>query len=174
MAETFLWPAIFRNIKFNSNILETNVLNIAVLICGTYYVMRRSLVPVLERRQHRIITSLHEAEEKVQEATARFTESTKITAHTKILVDQLKNNSEFVAKRVKETILMQGKLEIERLTNVGKSTVKATEFLVQRQIQKQIAIVAFKKAVPLLTASMNFERQSKCIDLGIAQLESLL
>ena len=74
------------------------------------------------------------------------------------------------ARTVKETILAQGKLDIERLTNNGKSSIEKAELQIKKQIQQRIADLAIQRVSTQLQDYMTPNLQSKVLDNNIAQL----
>ena len=56
----------------NTNLLETNVLNLAVVIGVLFVFGGDVLTSILKNRQELIVKSLNDAEERFQEATAKL------------------------------------------------------------------------------------------------------
>ena len=154
----------------NSNILEANVINIVILGSGVFYLGRNFLTSALELRQQKITEAIQEAEERLQQASGRLAESEKQMAQAKIVIEQIKKEAETTARKVKETILAQGKLDIERLTNSGKSSIEKAELQIKKQIQQHITNLALKKVTAQLQDYMTPSVQSKLIDSNISQL----
>jgi F0F1-type ATP synthase membrane subunit b/b' len=88
----------------------------------------------------------------------------------KVVIEQIKKEAEVTARKVKETILAQGKLDIERLTNSGKSSIEKAELQIKKQIQQHITNLALKKVTYQLQEYMTSNVQSKLIDSNISQL----
>ena len=55
---------------FNSNFLEANVLNIALLVSGVFYLGKNFLTSALELRQQKVTEAIQEAEERTAAAEA--------------------------------------------------------------------------------------------------------
>ena len=108
--------------------------------------------------------------ERLQQATIRLVESEKQMAQAKIVIEQIKKEAENTARKVKETILAQGKLDIERLTNSGKSSIEKAEIQIKKQIQQHITNLALKRVTSQLQDVMTPTVQSKLIDSNISQL----
>jgi F0F1-type ATP synthase membrane subunit b/b' len=106
----------------------------------------------------------------LQQASGRLAESEKQMAQAKIVIEQIKKEAETTARKVKETILAQGKLDIERLTNSGKSSIEKAELQIKKQIQQHITNLALKKVTSQLQEYMTPAVQSKLIDSNISQL----
>ena len=63
------------DVSLNTDIFETNLINITILAGGLYYLLSGALSESLSERQQRILGSIQESEERLQEATTRLTES---------------------------------------------------------------------------------------------------
>jgi len=162
--------ASIKGFGFNSNILEANVINIIILASGVFYLGRSFLTSALEVRQQKITEAIQEAEERLQQASSRLAESEKQMNQAKIVIEQIKKEAEATARKVKETILAQGKLDIERLTNSGKSSIEKAEVQIKKQIQQHITNLALKRVTSQLQDFMTPTVQSKLIDANISQL----
>ena len=155
---------------FNSNFLEANVLNIALLLSGVVYLGRDFLTSALELRQQRVAEAIQEAEERLQQANTRLLDSEKQLTEAQTVIAKIKKEAETTARTVKETILAQGKLDIERLTNNGKSSIEKAELQIKKQIQQRITNLAMERVSTQLQDYMTPSLQSKVIDNNIAQL----
>lgn len=170
IAESEISSASSKGFGFNSNIFEANVINIVILASGVIYLGRNFLTSALELRQQKITEAIQEAEERLQQASLRLSESEKQMAQAKIVIEQIKKEAESTARKVKETILAQGKLDIERLTNSGKSSIEKAELQIKKQIQQHITNLALKRVTSQLKDFMTPSAQSKLIDSNISQL----
>ena len=155
---------------FNPNFLEANVINIAILLYGVVYLGRNFLTSALESRQQKVAEAIQESEERLQQATARLTEAEKQLTEAQIVINQIKKEAETTARKVKETILAQGKLDIERLTNNGKSSIEKAEVQIKKQIQEHITNLAIERVSGQLKDYLTPNLQSKLIDTNISQL----
>lgn len=66
----------------NTNILETNFINIAILVGIVVYAGKPFLTSILQTRQEKVLVSIQEAEEKLQQANTRLADSEKQLAQT--------------------------------------------------------------------------------------------
>jgi len=154
---------------FNSNFLEANVINIALLLTGVFYLGNNFLTSALELRQQKVTEAI-QAEERLQQANARLLDSEKQLTQAQSVIEKIKKEAEATARTVKETILAQGKLDIERLTNNGKSSIEKAELQIKKQIQQRITDLAMQRVSTQLQDYMTPSLQSKVIDNNIAQL----
>jgi F-type H+-transporting ATPase subunit b len=155
---------------FNPNFLEANVINIAILLSGVVYLGRNFLTSALESRQQKVAEAIQESEERLQQASARLVEAEKQLTESQIVIDQIKKEAESTARKVKETILAQGKLDIERLTNNGKSSIEKAEVQIKKQIQQHISNLALQRVSVELKSYLKPNLQAKLIDTNISQL----
>ena len=155
---------------FNSNFLEANVLNIALLVSGVFYLGKNFLTSALELRQQKVTEAIQEAEERLQQANTRLLDSEKQLTEAQTVIAKIKKEAETTARTVKETILAQGKLDIERLTNNGKSSIEKAELQIKKQIQQRITNLAIERVSTQLKDYMTPSLQSKVIDNNISEL----
>nr|YP_010618880.1 ATP synthase CF0 subunit I [Deltalsia parasitica]WAX02893.1 ATP synthase CF0 subunit I [Deltalsia parasitica] len=158
-------------VSFNSNFLEANVLNILLLLSGLIYVLRNFLGSILIDRQSKVLFAISESEERLKQANIRLNEAEKQLAQTQLIINQIINEAEITAKKVRESILEQGKFDIEKLTKSSKESVRFAENQVRLQIQQQITVLAIQKVGVELKSQMNSVMQEKIIDQGIMHLE---
>jgi F-type H+-transporting ATPase subunit b len=154
----------------NPNFLESNVINIAILLSGVVYLGRNFLTAALESRQQKVAEAIQESEERLQQANTRLIEAEKQLTESQIVIDQIKKEAESTARKVKETILAQGKLDIERLTNNGKSSIEKAEVQIKKQIQQRVSTLALQRVSGQLKTYLKPNLQSKLIDTNISQL----
>lgn len=154
----------------NPNFLESNVINIAILLSGVVYLGRNFLTSALESRQQKVAEAIQESEERLQQANKRLVEAEKQLAEAKLVIEQIKKDAEVTARKVKETILAQGKLDIERLTNNGKSSIEKAEIQIRKQIQQHITNLAIQRVSGQMKSYLTSNLQSKLIDSNISQL----
>jgi len=154
----------------NPNFLESNVINIAILLSGVVYLGRNFLTAALESRQQKVAEAIQESEERLQQANTRLIEAEKQLTESQIVIDQIKKEAESTARKVKETILAQGKLDIERLTTNGKSSIEKAEVQIKKQIQQRVSTLALQRVSGQLKTYLKPNLQSKLIDTNISQL----
>nr|YP_009393302.1 ATP synthase CF0 subunit I [Symphyocladiella dendroidea]ARW61864.1 ATP synthase CF0 subunit I [Symphyocladiella dendroidea] len=169
--QIFSQELLSSGLSFNSNFLEANVLNILLLLSGLIYVLREFLGSILIDRQSKVLFAISESEERLKQAKIRLSEAEKQLAQTQLIINQIINEAEITAKKVRESILEQGKFDIEKLTKSSKDSVKFAENQVRLQIQQQITVLAIQKVSVELKSQMNSIMQEKIIDQGIMHLE---
>jgi len=157
-------------VSLNTDIFETNVINIALLLGGVIYLLSGALGDALSERQKKILGAIQESEERLQEATARFSESETQLAQAHMVIDSIKTDSDTTAKQVKSTVLSEGKIEIERLTSAAKAQITTIEAKVRKQIADQVVALALSRVTTQLSSVMNDNLQQQIIDRNISKL----
>lgn len=159
-----------RAFGFNSDIFESNVINILLLLFGLIYVLKQFLGSSLNARQTKVLAAIQESEERLEQASSRLNESEKQLAQTQLIIDQIKKEAQLTAEKVRSSILAQGQLDIERLTMTGKANIETAEKQIRRQIKQQITFLALKRVTLQLENQMSSEMQLRIIDNNIAKL----
>lgn len=156
--------------SFNTDFLEANVINILLLIFGLSYILRKFLGASLTIRQQKVISAIQESEERLKQASVRLKEAEKQLAQTQVIINQIEEEAKSTAKKVKESILTQGSLDIQRLTSASKISIVNAENQVRQQIQQQIINLAINQVLFKLKNEITTTMQSKIIDNNISQL----
>lgn len=157
-------------VSLNTDIFETNVINIALLLGGVIYLLSGALGEALSERQKKILGAIQESEERLQEADTRFNESETQLAQAQMVMDSIKSDSENTAKQVKDAVLNDGKVEIERLTSSAKSQITTIEAKVRKQISDYVVALALKRITLQLEGKLNSDLQQQIIDRNISKL----
>lgn len=162
--------SVNKGFGFNTDFLEANVINILLLLSGLIYSLKQFLGAALNSRQQKVLTAIQEAEERLKQANIRLLESEKQFKQTAIVIQQIEQEAIATAEKVRKSILAQGKLDIERLTDAGKISISIAEMQVREQIQKQITALAIRQVSLDLKRQMTPAIQSKIADDNIMQL----
>jgi F-type H+-transporting ATPase subunit b len=158
------------SVGLNPDIFETNVINITILLGGIIYLGSNALSAALVERQQKILGTIQEAEERLQQAIVRLAESEKQLAQAQIVIDSIKTDAGKTAQQVKSTILNDGKAEIERLTSAAKSQITTIEAKVRKQISDYVVALALKRVTLQLEGNLTSNAQQQIIDRNISKL----
>ena len=137
-------------VSLNFDIFEANLINLALLDGGLFYLLSGALSESLSERQQKILGAIQESEGKLEEAQTRLTESETKLAQAQILTD--------------------GKTEIERLTATAKTQIRTIESRVRKQISDYVATLALQRITLLLEGKLNSSLQKQIIDKNISKL----
>ena len=157
-------------VSLNTDIFETNLINIVLLVGGLFYLLSGALSESLSERQQKILGAIQESEEKLQEATTRLTEGETKLAQAQIVIESIGKDAEQTAVQVKSSILTDGKSEIERLTANAKTQITTIEARVRKQISDYVATLALQRITMQLEGKLNSSLQKQIIDRNISKL----
>jgi F-type H+-transporting ATPase subunit b len=156
-------------VSFNPDIFETNIINITLLLGGIVY-LGSALSESLSERQEKIMGAIQEAEDRLQQADTRLAESEKQLEQAQLVIESIKTDAETTARNVKSGILMDGKNEIDRLTNTAKSQIGTIEARVRKQISEYVVTLALKRVTLQLEGKLNSNLQQQILDRNISNL----
>jgi F-type H+-transporting ATPase subunit b len=157
-------------VSLNFDIFEANLVNLAILDGGLFYLLSGALSESLSERQQKILGAIQESEEKLQEATTRLTEGETKLAQAQIVIESIQKDAEQTAAQVKSSILTDGKAEIERLTANAKTQISTIESRVRKQISDYVATLALQRITMQLEGKLNSSLQQQIIDRNISKL----
>ena len=157
-------------IRINTDFLEANVVNIFLLLFGLIYILRKFLGESLRTRQKNVCQAIQEAEESLRKAYQRYLECEKQFKQTEIVIKQIEQEAMVAAEKVRDSILLQGKSYIERLTENSKISIDIAERQVKENIQIQITNLAMLKVKEDLREQITSAMHIQIIDENIAEL----
>ena len=157
-------------VSLNFDIFEANLVNLALLDGGLFYLLSGALSESLSERQQKILGAIQESEEKLQEATVRLTEGETKLAQAQMVIESIQKDAETTAAQVKSSILTNGKTEIERLTATAKMQIGTIESRVRKQISDYVATLALQRITMQLEGKLNKGLQQQIIDRNISKL----
>jgi F-type H+-transporting ATPase subunit b len=158
------------SIGINTNIFETNLVNLALLTGGIFYLGSNALSESLVERQQKILGAIQESEERLEEATKKLADSETQLAQAQLVIESIGKDAEVTAQQVKSTILTDGKSEIERLTDAAKGQIVTIEARVRKQISDYVVTLALKRITMQLEGKLNSSLQEQIIDRNISKL----
>jgi F-type H+-transporting ATPase subunit b len=152
------------------NLLETNLLNLAILVGGLVFYGSKVLKKVLNERRLQIADAIQEAEERQRKAaTALGKEQQKLT-QAQAEAERIYQRAKDRAVSLANEIAAKSKQDIERLKETAAADLSSEQERVVAQLTKQIAQMAVNKAESQLKEQVNEDMQHFLIDRSIAQL----
>ena len=158
------------SVGINFDIFETNVINLAILVGGIFYLGSNALSETLAERQQRILGAIQESEERLAQAIQRLKESETQLEQAQLVIASIKNDAETTANQVKNAILTEGKAEIERLSATAKSQIGTIEAKVRKQISDYVVALALQRVTLQLEGKLSGNVQQQLIDRNISKL----
>lgn len=155
---------------FNLNPLETNLINLAIVIGVLVYFGRGFLGKTLSDRRESIAAAIQDAEKRKQEAAAALAEQQQKLAQAQTEAAKILADAEASAKSAREAILAQAEQDIERMKAAAAQDLATQEDRVMAELRQRIAAMAVQHVESRLRSGLGDEAQQQLIDRSIATL----
>lgn len=158
----------------NTDPLETNILNLAVVIPLVYYLGKNTLTAILDLRREKILQKLRTADTRFEKAQLELDEALYYLAVAANKAVQIKLDG-VKAKEAMQLEQTQRYADIHRRMDAFKTeTIRIEEEKVVNAFRQQLIDHAFEKAIIGIRARMNATRHRKYIDAKIALMSKTL
>ncbi len=154
----------------NTNILETNLINLAIIITVLFIFGRKVLGNTLKARRENIETAIKSAEQRAAQAAKQLQEAQQKLTQAQAEATRIKAEAEESAKAAEAAILAQAAADIEKMQAAGAADLNAELERVISQLRQRVVAQALQKAEAQLTAGISDDAQTTIIDRSIAQL----
>jgi len=161
------------NFGINTDILETNIINIVILIVVLVQFVGGALTTSLADRKQKILDNVNDAETRLAEAKKRLSDANVQLAQTKVAIDKIV--AELQATKV--NIIKTGADRIyQEMLGQMKSSELAISLQEQKlltQIKQQILTLAIKRVVTKLKQDLTISQHVLIINKCIKRLGGL-
>jgi F-type H+-transporting ATPase subunit b len=159
-------------IGLNLDILETGLLNIIALLAILVYVGKDFLGSTLETRKTDIVTSVQDAEERLNEANRRLSEAEKQLSQAQVVITEIKNETIATKKTLLKSEASQSKKDLTIRFSRALGSFRSKERQIFLEVKQQIILLVLKRTVT--RAQETFEpkkRATALIDETINKLQ---
>nr|ANG44398.1 CF0 subunit I of ATP synthase [Ostreobium sp. OS1B] len=137
------------DIQFNTNILETNIINLIVVIVVVISFVGDALRSLLENRQQLILANLSEADKRAKKAQEKLIEAKSQFEAAKLKSEEIAKQGIVTLNKDKDNSQIQTEEMIQRLDKLKKETLlsqqqKALKLLSKKVIQSSLTQVQEK------------------------------
>ena len=132
---------------FNTNLLETNILNLAVVLPLVFSLGKDTLTSILDNRREKILSSLRTADDRFKQAQLELdaAKSELALAAEKVKDIQSEGQKTMEALRLEETKRYE---ELhQRFDELKEETIRLEDEKVVKTFRQQLISVAFEKAI---------------------------
>lgn len=155
---------------FNPNLLEANVINLALVIGLLVYFGRGFLGNLLGDRRKAIESEILEAEERRDKAAHALAEQQQKLAQAKAEAERLVKDAQHRSEVAREEILREAAEEVRRMQQSAAQDVQAEQERVVREIRQQVVAKAMQQVGNQLPQRMNEGTHQQIIDRSLAAL----
>lgn len=140
---------------FNTNILETNVLNLAVVLAVVVTYVGDALRGLLENRKQNILNNFREADQRAFEAQERLNQARMQFEQAQVKAKQIREQALVTIDQEKKQIVSQNQEDIKRLTILQQETLQFEQQKAQTELAQKLVQLALHQVREKLTQSLN-------------------
>jgi len=157
-------------VGLNFDLLETNLINLVIIIGVLVYFGRGVLGKSLSDRRTQIETAIQEAEARKQSAAAALADQQQKLAQAQTEAARLRAAAEESAKAAKEAILAQSEQDIQRMREAAVQDLNTQQERIFNELRQRTAALALEQVESRLRSGLGYEAQQQLIDRSIAML----
>lgn len=120
-------------------VFDSNLVNLTLLDGGLFYLLSSALSESLLERQKKILLTIQESEEKLEDATARLIESEGRLSEAPVVIASIQAGAEETSINLRASILREGQVEIMRLSANAEARRLSFESQIRKTISDKIA-----------------------------------
>jgi F-type H+-transporting ATPase subunit b len=154
----------------NTNFLDTNLINLAIIITVLFIFGRKVLGNTLKTRQENIETAIKSAEQRAKDAQERLKEAQRQLEQATAEAERITKAAAETAHTARTAILAQAAVDIERLQAAGAADLSAELDKAIAQLRQRVVTLALQKVESQLQGGIADDAQQILIDRSIAQL----
>lgn len=154
----------------NFNLLETNLINLAIVIGVLFYFGRKVVGNVLSERRSRIEEEITDAEKRQKGAAAALADAQQKLAKAQAEAEQIRAAAAENAQKAKEDILAQAGRDIERMKDTAARDLDTARERAIAELRERVAALAIARVESQLKDHLDDSAQHQLIDRSIALL----
>jgi len=158
---------------FNTNILETNLINLAVVIGVLVYFGKGVLTTILNNRKETILSTIRDAEERYQEAIEKLNQARTQLEQAKAKAEEIRVNGILQMEREKQELIKAADEDSKRLEETKNLTIRFAEQKAIVQIRQQVSRLTVKRALEIINSPLNGDLHARMIDYHIGLFKAM-
>lgn len=155
---------------FNTNILETNIINLAVVVAVVFTFVGDALRSLLENRKQTVLNNLREADQRAAEAQEKLNQAKSQLELAKTKASDIREQGFVTAEQEKLQTISQAEKDVLRLEELKDETIKLQQQKALSQISQQVVTLALTKVREKLTKSLDSAFHSSVNNFNIVLL----
>jgi F-type H+-transporting ATPase subunit b len=160
---------------FNFDIIETNIINLAVVIAVVLYLGGDVLTSLLRDRKQKLLLTIQSAEERYLEAQQKLEQAKQKVEQAKQKAIEIRQQGSVTAAQATKTLFERTEEEIRRLEETSisgpQSTLRIEEGKAFQQVREQVVKLSIERAFTLLKGKTEgASSQKRIIDFQIGLL----
>ncbi|MEO0539909.1 MAG: F0F1 ATP synthase subunit B [Cyanobacteria bacterium P01_A01_bin.105] len=154
----------------NFDILETNLINLIIIIGVLIYFGSNFLGKTLSERRAEIESAIQEAEARQQKAATALAEQKKNLKQAEAEAQRILASAKENAEKAKAAIITQSEKDVERLKASAQQDLESQQDRVLQELRQRVADMAMGRVQTQLPERLNESVQTQLVDKSIALL----
>jgi F-type H+-transporting ATPase subunit b len=163
---------------FNTNPLETNLINLAIVIGVLVYFGKKMFSDLLNNRRDTIFSTIRNAEERYQEAINNLNQARTRLQQAQTKADKIRINGLSQIQKEEQQLIREVVENSRRVEDSKNMTILLEEQSAIEQVLQQVSKLMFKKALNalnsrlnVLDSGLNVRLQTRVIDSNLVLLK---
>jgi F-type H+-transporting ATPase subunit b len=152
----------------NIDILETNLINIAILVGVLFYFGRKVISNILNERRLSIEAAIQEAEQKSKEAAAALSDAQQKLTQSQAEAQRIRQAAEESAQAARAAILARAGQDVQRLKETAAQDLNTETERAIAQLRASVVAMALEKVESELQTQVDNTAQQQLIERSIA------
>ena len=149
--------------SLNTDILETGLINILVLLAILIYTGRDFLGSLLEERRTTIVKGVQDAEDRLNESQKRLIEAQKQLNQANIVISAIKNETITTKKSLLESDAFQAKKDLTVRFDRALAAFRSKERQIFVEIKQQIISLVLQRTVNRVQETFKSKERSSAL-----------
>lgn len=155
----------------NTDILESNLINLLILIGVLLYYGRKIVGNILSERKDKIAEQIEAAAAQERQAAQTLKQEQQKLAQAQQKAEKIIQEARENAEKAKAEIIANGEREVERIRATAVQDLNSEQERAIASLRQRVAELAIERAEAQLNERLNDEAQNQLIDRSIAQLQ---
>lgn len=153
---------------WNFDILETNLINLVIIIGVLFFFGRKVVGKTLVSRREKIETEILAAEKRAKDAQSALQKQQQNLASAQAEAERIRQNAQTNAQKARENILAGVATDIQRLQQTASSDLNSERERAIASLRSSVVAMALEKVESQLQTGVDEATQQKLIDSSIA------
>jgi len=145
------------SIGINTDIFETNIINIALLLVLLFNVVGAALKTSMLERKTQILTEVEGSEQSLTEAVERLSQAEEQSKQVALIISQIEDKTESTQEQIYMNNWKRSWEETERIKETADLRIKLEEQKIARENKDALLVSSFAKACQSIINDVTYE-----------------
>nr|YP_011030784.1 ATP synthase CF0 subunit I [Hiya brooksiae]WQT71186.1 ATP synthase CF0 subunit I [Hiya brooksiae] len=161
------------SIGLNTNILETNLINLILVLGILFYYGKGVLINFLENRERTILNTIRDAEERHKEATEKLQRARIRLQQAKVKADEIRINGLTQMDKEQRDLVDAADEDLKGLEDSKNYAIRFEKQRAIEQVRQQVSRLASERALESPNSRLDNELHLRMIDYHIGLLRAM-